>query len=99
MASNDVSDVHVHRDSQAAADDVDFKMKPAASYADVALQLVDTSVATEITPEEDRRALRRIDMLLMPIMFVSYALQYMDKTCLSGATLFGILTDLDLEIV
>lgn len=63
---------------------------------DVALQLVDTSIAGNITAEEERSALRRIDCVLMPTMFVSFALQYMDKACLTGAALFGILTDLDL---
>ena len=64
---------------------------------DVATQLVDTLVAGDITPEEERSALRRIDFVLMPVMFISFALQYMDKSCLSGGILFGILTDLDLE--
>jgi hypothetical protein len=63
---------------------------------DVATQLVDTVVAGDITHEEDKSALRRIDCVLMPVMFVSFALQYMDKSCLTGAALFGILTDLDL---
>ena len=63
---------------------------------DVATQLVDTVVAGDITPEEERTALRRIDCVLMPVMFISFALQYMDKSCLTGAALFGILTDLDL---
>ena len=63
---------------------------------DVATQLVDTAVAGDITPEEERSALRRIDCVLMPVMFISFALQYMDKSCLTGGALFGILTDLHL---
>ncbi|GJN71494.1 hypothetical protein PLICBS_005559 [Purpureocillium lilacinum] len=63
---------------------------------DVALQLVDTLVAGDVSPEEQRQTLRRIDCVLMPVMFITYALQYMDKSCLTGAALFGILTDLDL---
>ena len=63
---------------------------------DVATKLVDMVIAGDITPEEERSALRRIDYVLMPAMFVSFALQYMDKACLTGAALFGILTDLDL---
>jgi hypothetical protein len=49
-----------------------------------------------ITPEMNRKCLRRIDFLLMPVMFISFGLQYMDKTCLTGAALFGIIQDLDL---
>ena len=63
---------------------------------DVALALVDTAVATDITEEEERSTARRIDLVLVPVMFVTFALQYMDKSCLTGAALFGILTDLKL---
>ncbi|KAJ6441352.1 MFS general substrate transporter [Purpureocillium lavendulum] len=63
---------------------------------DVALQLVDTLVAGDVTPEEASQTLRRIDYVMMPVMFITYALQYMDKACLTGSALFGILTDLEL---
>ena len=63
---------------------------------DVALQLVDTQAVSDFTPDEERNTLRRIDSVLIPIMFITYALQYMDKACLTGAALFGILTDLNL---
>ena len=63
---------------------------------DVALELVDTLVTSEFTREEERSVLRRIDAVLVPVMFLSFALQYMDKACLTGAALFGILTELDL---
>jgi hypothetical protein len=66
------------------------------SSRDVALQLVDTLRASDVTPEEDHGTLRRIDAVLVPVMFLSFALQYMDKACLTGAALFGILTDLRL---
>ena len=66
------------------------------SSRDVALQLVDTSVATNFTHEEEKKTLRRIDAVLVPLMFLSFALQYMDKACLTGSALFGILPDLDL---
>lgn len=63
---------------------------------DIALELVDTLTAGEFTAKEERSTLRRIDGVLVPIMFISFALQYMDKSCLTGAALFGILPDLDL---
>ena len=63
---------------------------------DVALQLVDTHVAGNISPEEAKQVLRRIDFVMMPVMFITYALQYMDKSCLTGSALFGILSDLQL---
>jgi hypothetical protein len=63
---------------------------------DIAAQLVDDIVAVNITPEQDKAVLRRVDCFLMPVMFISFAFQYMDKACLTGASLFGILTDLKL---
>ena len=68
--------------------------KPACDKSgDIAAQLVDNVVAGKITPEQDKRCLRRVDCFLMPVMFLSFALQYLDKTCLTGSALFGILTD------
>jgi hypothetical protein len=49
-----------------------------------------------VTPALERKYLRRTDVLLMPVLFISFGLQYMDKTCLTGAALFGIIQDLDL---
>ena len=63
---------------------------------DVALELVDMDVAADFTEEEGRSTVRRIDLVLVPLMFVTFALQYMDKSCLTGAALYGILPDLEL---
>lgn len=64
--------------------------------ADIANQLVDDYVEGSITTAQEIECLRRIDMWFMPIMFISTALQYMDKAALTAAALFGILEDLDL---
>ncbi|KAK9326708.1 hypothetical protein V1520DRAFT_377054 [Lipomyces starkeyi] len=70
--------------------------KPTNNYGDIAGQLVDVSQQSTITPDEDQRCLRRIDFVLMPVMFISFAMQYLDKACLTSAALFGIIPDLDL---
>ncbi|KAG5994962.1 hypothetical protein E4U54_002986 [Claviceps lovelessii] len=49
------------------------------------------------TDEEERRLRRKVDWSLMPIMCVTYALQYYDKNILSQASLFGIRKDLGLD--
>lgn len=66
------------------------------NYGDIAGQLVDVNHQSQVSVGEDRRCLRRIDFVLMPVMFISFALQYMDKACLTSAALFGILPDLQL---
>jgi hypothetical protein len=63
---------------------------------DIATQLVDIFNQSNITPEQDNHCLRRIDLVLMPVMFLSFAIQYLDKACLTSAALFGIVEDLDL---
>jgi len=40
-----------------------------------------------------RRVLRKIDMRLVPLMFTTYMLNFMDKTILSSASVFGISHD------
>ncbi len=63
---------------------------------DIATQLVDIFNQRNITPAQDSQCLRRIDLVLMPVMFLSFAVQYLDKACLTSAALFGIVEDLDL---
>ncbi|WVR03089.1 hypothetical protein IAU60_000078 [Kwoniella sp. DSM 27419] len=46
--------------------------------------------------EAERRVVRKIDALLLPIMLVTYGLQYYDKSVLGTAAVYGILKDLDL---
>lgn len=40
-----------------------------------------------------KRVLRKIDMRLIPLLFVTYALNFMDKTILSSAAVFGLRDD------
>ncbi|KAI9375213.1 major facilitator superfamily domain-containing protein, partial [Aspergillus egyptiacus] len=70
-------------------------VKASTTHIDDAAQYVNDNIGT-LSPEDEKRCLRRVDMVLMPVMFVTMALQYMDKACLTGAAMFGILTDLDL---
>jgi hypothetical protein len=53
----------------------------------------------EFTKAAQRRYLRRIDLVLMPILFISWGLQYADKSILNSAAQFGIVEDLDLATV
>lgn len=40
-----------------------------------------------------RRVLRKIDRRLIPLLFVTYMLNFMDKTILSSASVFGLQDD------
>ncbi|EXJ78359.1 hypothetical protein A1O3_09520 [Capronia epimyces CBS 606.96] len=49
--------------------------------------------------EVERRVVRKIDLALIPLMFVGYGLVYYDKAILGGAAVFGMVTDLELKVV
>lgn len=59
--------------------------------ADEALQFFQAHAgdAVPMTPEEDRRLLRKIDWNLMPLLCVVYGLNYLDKTTVSYASVMG----------
>lgn len=50
----------------------------------------------QFTPEQERKYLRRVDLRLMPLLFITWGLQYVDKGILNSAAKFGILEGLDL---
>ena len=47
----------------------------------------------------ERRVVRKIDLFLIPFMWVGYGLVYYDKAILGGAAVFGMTTDLSLSVV
>ncbi|TKA30296.1 hypothetical protein B0A54_15374 [Friedmanniomyces endolithicus] len=50
-----------------------------------------------VTPEDNKRILRKIDRAILPIILVIYCLQSLDKTALSYASVFGLIKDTDLK--
>ena len=46
-------------------------------------------------PDNDmaKRVLRKIDWRLLPLMFITYNFNFMDKTILSSASVFGLRED------
>lgn len=46
-----------------------------------------------ISPSDDARILRRIDLALLPLMLAVYFLQALDKATLSYASIFGLIED------
>jgi len=49
--------------------------------------------ATEDEQALAKRVLRKIDWRLIPLMFITYNLNFMDKTILSSASVFGLRED------
>ena len=67
-------------------------------HADEAAQvLAKVTEKVVLTPEEDKRILRKIDIGVLPVMLVVYFLQVADKTTLSYSSVFGLIEDIGLE--
>ncbi|KAK1143289.1 hypothetical protein N8T08_006816 [Aspergillus melleus] len=66
---------------------------------DTALALFDNFDELEgaIDPVENKRLVRKIDLMILPFLSVCYAFYYIDKTTLSYAAIFGINEDLGLS--
>lgn len=55
--------------------------------------VVNESTVRTVDAAMAKRVLRKIDMRLIPLLFVTYALNFMDKTILSSASVFGLQDD------
>ncbi|KAI3395994.1 hypothetical protein diail_565 [Diaporthe ilicicola] len=67
-------------------DGADFEKKPGG--------LVD--LGDSYTAEDDRAVLRKIDLTILPMICAVFFLQYLDKQSLSYASVFGLITDLNM---
>lgn len=57
-------------------------------------EAVVTETPYGLDPETNRRLLRKTDLYLCPLMMLVYAIQYMDKTTNSSASIMGLREDL-----
>lgn len=64
---------------------------------DEAMRLALKAKDIEVTPEEDRKLVRKIDLCLFPLMCLIYAIQFMDKTTNGNAAVMGLRTDLHMH--
>jgi hypothetical protein len=53
--------------------------------------------ARDIDPQEARRVLRKIDLHVLPLLMVSYMLQYLDKSSINFASVYGLQTGTNLK--
>ncbi len=49
------------------------------------------------TAEEERRVKMKTDLIILPLLCCVFFLQYLDKQSLSYASVFGLITDLNLK--
>lgn len=68
-------------------------ISPAASSdknLDAAYELYKKQDVTDIDPAEARRVLRKIDWHIMPLLMATYCLQYLDKSSINFASVYGL---------
>ncbi|KAK5679081.1 hypothetical protein LTS10_008738 [Elasticomyces elasticus] len=62
--------------------------------ADVALDFLRSQGDVRaMTPEDEKRLVRKIDWMIMPLMWGCYCLQYLDKTLINYANVMGLQED------
>lgn len=69
------------------------------AHADAALSFL-RNTSTTIRPmsaEDEKRLLRKIDWMIMPLMWMCYCLQYLDKTLINYANVMGLSEDANLS--
>ncbi|KUI70414.1 hypothetical protein VM1G_05791 [Cytospora mali] len=76
----------------------DFLKHADHNDADEALKVLEgeNGEVIEITPEDERKLLRKIDWNLMPLLCLVYGLNYLDKTTVSYASIMGLKKDIHL---
>ncbi|KIW23309.1 uncharacterized protein PV07_11518 [Cladophialophora immunda] len=76
-----------------------FSEKSKHQDGDVALKLFTNAddLHVPIDEAEEKKLIRKVDFLILPLIAVNYAFFYIDKTTLSYAAIFGIRDDLNLH--
>ncbi|KAF1847278.1 allantoate permease-like protein [Cucurbitaria berberidis CBS 394.84] len=64
---------------------------------DKAAELLSSNERILVTPADNKRILRKIDLVILPILLSVYFLQSLDKTTLSYASVFGLIEDAGLD--
>ena len=64
---------------------------------DKAAELINSTERIHVSPEQNKRVLRKIDLTILPILLSVYCLQSLDKTTLSYASVFGLIEDANLD--
>ncbi|KAL4808353.1 major facilitator superfamily domain-containing protein [Aspergillus unguis] len=57
----------------------------------------EVGVTETLGTQDEKKLVRKIDLHLMPLLIISYGLQYLDKTSLSYSAILGLRTDLNLQ--
>ena len=72
----------------------DLKAYP--SRAVTLTSAIDGELLADVSPEQSRKVLWKIDLFLMPLLGLCYMLQFLDKLSLNYSSILGLLKDVEL---
>ncbi|KAJ9306737.1 hypothetical protein DTO217A2_3724 [Paecilomyces variotii] len=67
-----------------------------AGNVDAALEFLQTENTAVMSEVDEKRLIRKIDWMIMPLMWMCYNLQYLDKVLINYASVMGLLSDTDM---
>ncbi|KAE8163308.1 major facilitator superfamily domain-containing protein [Aspergillus tamarii] len=73
--------------------DVEGNMKDVSSHE---IENVNATETVSFTPEEEKALVRKIDLTLLPTIWIMYLLSYLDRTNIGNAKISGMEVDLNL---
>ncbi|CAD6444249.1 05995047-e79e-49fe-940b-0374692c42c8 [Sclerotinia trifoliorum] len=76
--------------ARSKSDVVDDASPTVSTHLDDNYALYENARNIEVDPQEAKRVLRKIDIRLMPILFVTYMLQYLDKNSINFSSVYGL---------
>lgn len=85
--------ISLHEDILASSSQPPLKLRNLKHADEAAQVLAEATEKIVVTPEEDKRILRKIDIGVLPVMLVVYFLQQLDKSSLSYTSVFGIVSE------
>lgn len=94
---DDVKESTVHRENVDVEEHATKLKTHLTGDGDVAQGLFASHIHEPIDPAEEKKLVRKIDLMILPYLAVCYAFFYIDKTTLSYAAIFGIREDLHLH--
>ncbi|CCK72924.1 allantoate permease family MFS transporter KNAG_0M00710 [Huiozyma naganishii CBS 8797] len=68
-----------------------------SGHVDDAMKLADEAKKITVTPEEDRKLVWKLDLVMFPLICFIYAIQYMDKIATGSAAIMGLRQDLHMH--
>ncbi|KAJ5338156.1 hypothetical protein N7452_004884 [Penicillium brevicompactum] len=86
--------------AQSTGQHIDIETKDgliATGKVDAALEFLRTEDVAVITEVDEKALVRKIDWMIMPLMWAAYNLQYLDKVLINYASVMGLLSDTNMR--